>query len=223
MALTRTSLMSPATPASARRHSGLLAIAGIAIAVLIIAAAVVSTGPGLEGWRNATHLTARLSALLFLVVFVSGALARLAPGAATRTLLRERRGVGLGFAGAHFVHLGAVVTYLSMGGSMPPIFVPVLGGFGYVLIALMAMTSNDWSVRVLGRNWKRLHMFGVSFLWLAFAFNYAGPLARPGLHDPVYYLMSALFLSALAVRLLCRARFIVQGKEASTRTIERNL
>jgi DMSO/TMAO reductase YedYZ heme-binding membrane subunit len=44
---------------------------------------------------------------------------------------------------------------------MPPIFVPVLGGIGYVLIAMMAITSNNWSVRALGRNWKRLHTFGI--------------------------------------------------------------
>ena len=34
-----------------------------------------------------------------------------------------------------------------------------VGWLGFVIFAVLAMTSNNWSVRYLGRAWKRLHFW----------------------------------------------------------------
>ncbi len=177
---------------------------GTATAALLVAASLIAGGTGVEGWHRATQLTARFSAFVFLSAFLAGPLARISASATTRALLRERRGIGLGFAGAHFVHLAAILTYFAKGGIRPPIFVPILGGFGYLLIALMAVTSNDRAVRALGRNWKRLHTLGIYYIWLIFELTYLGRLMDPRRHAPIYYVMTGLFVAALAVRLASR-------------------
>jgi DMSO/TMAO reductase YedYZ heme-binding membrane subunit len=182
----------------------LLLTLGTDTAALLVAASLLAGGTAVEGWHRATQLTARFSAFVFLSAFLAGPLARISTSATTRALVRERRRIGLGFAGAHFVHLAALLTYFAKGGIRPPIFVPILGGFGYVLIALMAITSNDWAVRALGRNWKRLHTFGIYYIWLIFELTYLGRLMDPQRHAPIYYVMTGLFLVALAVRLTSR-------------------
>ncbi len=187
-----------------RRHSGLLLTLGTAAAALLVGASLLADGTGVEGWHRATQLTAHFSAFVFLSAFLAGPLARIATSATTRALIRERRGIGLGFAGAHFVHLAAIVTYFAKGGLRPPIFVPILGGFGYVLIALMAITSNDRAVHALGRNWKRLHTFGIYYIWLIFELTYLGRLMDPRRHVSIYYVMTGLFVVALAVRIASR-------------------
>jgi methionine sulfoxide reductase heme-binding subunit len=189
---------------SARRHSGLLLAVGTAVGVSIIAGALLAEGSGVEGWHRATQLTARFSAFVFLTAFLARPLSRIIASPATVTLLRERRGVGLGFAGAHTVHLAAILIYFAKGGIVPPIFVPILGGIGYALIWAMAATSNDRAVRALGRNWKRLHTVGIYYVWMIFLLTYLGRLKAPHGAAPIYYAMSALFVVALAVRLSAR-------------------
>ena len=191
---------------SARRHSGLLLALGTAIGASIIVGALLAQGAGVEGWHRATQLTARFSAFLFLTAFLARPLSRIIVSPATITLLRERRGIGLGFAGAHTVHLAAILTYFAKGGVVPPIFVPILGGIGYALIWAMAATSNDRAQRALGRNWKRLHTVGLYYVWAIFFLTYLGRLKAPHGAAPIYYAMSALFVVALVVRLSTRLR-----------------
>jgi methionine sulfoxide reductase heme-binding subunit len=169
-------------------------------AALLVAATLLTNGTGVEGWHLATRWTARLSAFVFLTAFLARPLTRIVPSQATLTLLRERRGIGLGFAGAHTVHLAAILTYFAKGGIRPPIFVPILGGIGYLLIWSMAATSNDRAVHALGRNWKRLHTFGIYYIWIVFLFTYLGRLKGPAHPALIYYAMSSLFVVALAVR-----------------------
>ena len=92
-------------PVSTRRslpyqHTALLAAVGILVAIVIIAGALFGWGTGLDGWRMATRLTARFSLFVFLVAFLAAPLAQIFASATTRLLVRERRGVGLAFAGA---------------------------------------------------------------------------------------------------------------------------
>lgn len=53
----------------------------------------------------------------------------------------------------------------------------------YVMLFLMAATSNSWSVRALGHWWKRLHSFGIHWLWFIFTFTYFGRLLDPASFD----------------------------------------
>ena len=208
--------------ASAHRHSGLLLATGTWANALLLAASILAKGTGVEGWHRATQLTARFSACLFLSAFLARPLARILPSATAVAVLRERRGIGLGFTGAHTVHLAAILTYFAKGGIKPPIFVPILGGVGYLLIALMAITSNDRAVRTLGRNWKHLHSFGIYYIWLIFLLTYLGRLKGPTHPAPIYYVMSGVFVVSLAVRSSARlfslpARETIQWDEITSR------
>lgn len=123
------------------------------------------------------------------------------PSAIGLFVLRERRGVGLAFAGAHPVHLGRFLIFFAVGGTVPPLMVIVFGGISYLVIALMAATSNDWSVDWLGvKNWCRLHKFSIYYLWSIFALTYLANIAREP-NAPIYVVLLMLVVLALLFRL----------------------
>ena len=77
---------------------------------------------------------------------------------------------------AQYVHLAAIVGLARV---EPGILDDPLGlyggGFGFVLIGLMAATSNDAALKRLGgRNWTRLHRFGQLTLAIVYLATY-GP------------------------------------------------
>ena len=185
---------------SQRRYTPVLAIAGLLLGAAIAAWTLSAQGQTNEGWQLTARYTARTSFLLFLWPYLASSLARLWPNGATRTLLRERRGFGLAFAGAHGVHLAALITFLQVSGETPSPVTVALGGFGYVLVALMAATSNDASVRLLGRNWSRLHAVSLHYVWFIFVATYAGRIAKhPDMSE--YVVLISLAFAALAIRL----------------------
>ena len=89
-------------------------------------------------------------------------------------MLLRRRALGLSFATAHTIHLGALITFHSLAGEFPNAVTLAGGGGAYLMMFAMAATSNDASVRRLGRNWVRLHKVGIYWLWFIFTFSYAG-------------------------------------------------
>ncbi len=184
---------------SPRRRTIVIAMLGLIGAAAIVVVTVLMDGPGIEGRRLATQLTARFSLGLFLTAFGLGPLARLTGSEAVRGWTRQRRGLGLAFASAHFVHLGAVFAYVAAGGPWPAPFAVIAAGVGYVVIALMAATSNDWAVTRLGpRNWQRLHTFGAYYVWLIFALTYLARVKQPG--GTGYDVLFAITLSVLLLR-----------------------
>jgi DMSO/TMAO reductase YedYZ heme-binding membrane subunit len=73
----------------------------------------------------------------------------------------------------------------------------------------MAATSNDWSVARLGaKNWRRLHTFGIYYLWLIFALTYLSRISRGPL-SLVDGLLVALVVAAFLLRLA--APFLRRG------------
>jgi methionine sulfoxide reductase heme-binding subunit len=54
----------------------------------------------------------------------------------------------------------------------PPASNAIPGGLAYALMFAMAATSNDRSMRAMGRWWKRLHRVGIHYLWFIFAFTF---------------------------------------------------
>lgn len=151
--------------------------------VTFTATAIIAYGFSLHGWTEegagaAARLTARFSFPIFVLAWSASALARLWPGGWRTILLRRRRAIGLSFAAAHFVHLGALLTALFVFSVEAKPTTLVGGSFGYVLITLMALTSNDASVRFLGpQRWKLLHAAGGYVVAAIFAVSYAGRLA----------------------------------------------
>jgi DMSO/TMAO reductase YedYZ heme-binding membrane subunit len=196
--LARTIAPAPRRVATARL-AAIGTIAGALVALLTLAIA----GIGPEGLRLAARYTARVSFPLFLVVYCTSPLHRLAAGPTTRWLLRERRGLGLAFAGAHFVHLAALVSFFAVSGETPPPTTVIFGGFGYLLIAAMAITSNDASVRRLGaQRWRRLHAVGLHYVWFIFILTHAMRVSRP--QSGINAGLLAVGLGALAIRIAGR-------------------
>lgn len=180
-----------------------LALAGVALA-LAVAAWFVATTPGEAlGWQLAARYTARTSFTLFIIVYLIAPIAAIMPEFSAG-LKSMRRGMGLAFAGAHFVHLGALVTYFQVSGDTPQISTVIGGGLAFVLIGLMAITANDAAVRTLGAaNWRRLHTFALHYVWFIFVVTYAGRVARyPNM--PEYVALIAVAFAALAIRLAAR-------------------
>jgi methionine sulfoxide reductase heme-binding subunit len=176
-----------------------------AVIVLLVLATLAVDGTGEEGIRAVIRLTARTSVLLFTAAFTASALRRRWPTSLTRWLLRRRRQIGLSFAVSHGLHLLAIVQLATR---FPDTFWPntsmvtiVFGGLAYVFILLMALTSNDASVRLLGgRRWSLLHTTGMYVIWTIFFVSYT-PRA---LSMPAYVPAALLVVGGLAVRLVAR-------------------
>lgn len=158
-----------------------------------------------EDWLLAARYTARASFALFLIVYSASSLVRLWPSDTTKALVHYRRQWGLGFALAHTIHLGALAYYNLIIDNFPKLQALLGGGIAYGLIYVMAATSNAASMRALGRWWKRIHSFGIHWIWFIFTFSYFGRL-----FDPERWTQGALLfplcLAALGLRLLAWRR-----------------
>jgi DMSO/TMAO reductase YedYZ heme-binding membrane subunit len=172
---------------------------------------LISTyGYNAEGMVWYTRWTARVSFTFFTLAFVASAIVRLSAGDVGKWLLRNRRYLGLNFALAHGAHLAALIRWHQMTGiEVEPVTI-LLGGLAYVLAALMAVTSNDFSVRKLGRNWRRLHLFGVWYLWVVFTYTFLGQ----ALEKPAYWVV--VIVALLAARLRLRVLFREARKKTET-------
>lgn len=175
---------------------------GLAFGLLAIALGWWVGATPAEDAKLAARWTARVALPLFLVPYLASSLLRLWPGDFTKALVRRRRQWGLGFALAHTIHLGAlaynVLNYDPR--SLPSLFP---GGLAYVMIYIMALTSNDASMKALGRNWKRLHIFGIHYIWFIFAASYTTRIFKPETITTGLVFAPILF-AALGVRLYAR-------------------
>jgi methionine sulfoxide reductase heme-binding subunit len=154
-----------------------------------------------EGALLGARWTARAALPLFLVAYTAGSVRTLWPGPIANALVRRRRQWGLAFALAHFIHFVALALNICVFGPSRDTETLVGGGLAYGFIALMAITSNDASVRALGIWWRRLHRVGIHYIWLIFTISYASRIVNP---DASYHLMgyvgTPVMLGALALR-----------------------
>ena len=137
-------------------------------------------GEGLQDqWQHAARYTARVGFPLLILAYIARPLHQLSPSGFSKAALARRRWIGLGFAIAHTIHLGALITALRLAGQAPEPVTIIGGGFAYVLLYAMAFTSTAAAQRRLGKWWKRLHRFGIHYLWLIFAQSYLGRVFDP--------------------------------------------
>ena len=176
---------------------------GLAAALLALAAGIHLGSTPLEQWHLAARWTARVGFPIFLATYLASSLYRLYPAPWSRTLARDRRWWGLGFAASHTVHLGALGMATSLDPLPRTVASLVPGAIAYMFILLMALTSSDSAKRQLGRYWKRLHATGIHVIWLIYTLAYAKrvPIADTRVIGTV---MTTLALAALAVRLVAR-------------------
>jgi DMSO/TMAO reductase YedYZ heme-binding membrane subunit len=175
----------------------------IAALVLLMTALILIINPDLtEGVRSAIRATARSSFVLFLLAFTASAFAVLVPSPLSKSLVRERRFIGLAFAFSHLVHALLIYWY----GQLNTEFWPgrttlgnVPGTVGYVFILLLALTSFKSTTRLIGTTaWKRLHTTG---MWVVAAIFAYSNFKRIPMSD-WYVLPFGLICAATAIRLV---------------------
>lgn len=186
----------------ARAIAAACAAAG-ALAIAAVAIGLARGGDPAEAARLAARYSARVAFLLFLPVYAASAWHRLARSAASRFVVEQRRALGLAFATAHTVHLGALVAFQVLAGERPDLPTVVAGGGAYLAMFAMAATSHDAAVRRLGRRWRTLHRIGLHWLWFVFAFSYTGRLAAGQLFFAPF---AALAFAGLAARVVAWRR-----------------
>ncbi len=154
-------------------------VAGLAIGVAVWVGIAQATPQGVDPLPVVNRWLVRAGLPFFVLLFAAGPIARLRATPWTRRLVRERRGVGLCWAMIHLTHAAAIMaSWGGEGGELPDAVTLVVGGFGFVLTALLAATSNDASQRALGRRWVRLHRTGIWYLMFIYVVSYAGNVAE---------------------------------------------
>ena len=159
-----------------------------------------------------TRYSAHLAFLFLLLAFSASTLKAVVNNAQTLRLVRYRRQLGLGFATAHTFHLVALILYLSnLEGYSIDTSVAV-AGFGYVVTALLAATSNDYSVKRLGpARWKQLHTVGISILMLYFFVAFSGRLLTN--FAPIYAVYVALIATAIIKKVRVKRRMMTAATD----------
>jgi sulfoxide reductase heme-binding subunit YedZ len=161
-----------------------------------------------EGVLAGTAITARWAFPFFIAAWSASSLAKLWPGGWRTALLRRRRAIGLAFAANHFVHLGFITAAVSSFGVTRPLFVYLVAGGAYAMIALMALTSNDAAQRKMGfRNWKLLHAVGGWWVLVIFTNSYVSRLMeKPAIAGPAVALIAVALTLRIAAALKGRMR-----------------
>ena len=158
-----------------------------------------------ESLRLSLRGTARISLAIFFLVFIASSFHQLSRSRISKWLMINRRYLGISFGVSHLIHLVLIVWLIysySNGNllSIAPLDSYIIGGIGYVFIIAMLITSNNQSIKRLGRKrWKMLHTSGMYYLFLSFIMSFIGLLEK----DFSFYLplVLALILAA-CIRLL---------------------
>ncbi|MFK7895136.1 MAG: hypothetical protein AB8G23_04825 [Myxococcota bacterium] len=160
-------------------------------------------GTGELGVRALIRATARSSLLLFCAAYSASALLRFWPRPATRWLVRNRRGVGLGFAVSHTVHYAAVYAVSQInpeqffdreGRSLTDVVTvgPVL-----MLLAMVVLSFDRTQAWVGRRGWQSVHWVMSLGFWLAFTASYGGRTVE----DSAYLPPALLLLATMGLRI----------------------
>ncbi len=127
-------------------------------------------GFSLEGLDSALRITGRVAFLVLIAAFVARPLQDLLRKPWTANLLRNRRQLGVAFAGIHTTHL-ILILYkvwllpdLTLAGIISHSGIVV---YGFILA--MLVTSFQGPARAIGaKAWKVLHTLGLYVLFVAF-------------------------------------------------------
>jgi sulfoxide reductase heme-binding subunit YedZ len=170
----------------------------------LVAAACV-TYLAMAGWtddniRLLLRLTARVAFVVLLLVFIARPLRELIKTPLTLALRKNRKQVGVTFAGIHTVHMALIVYRaqqvpdfeFSLASNLP-------GMITYVVIYLMLITSFSGPARAIGPNaWRILHKTGLFLITAVFAQTQL-PKSMDDLGD-VNWGLAGLLMFALLMR-----------------------
>lgn len=166
-----------------------------------------------EGILAGTRITARWAFPWFLAGWSASSIAQAWPGGWRGVLLRRRRAIGLAFAANHFVHLGFIIAAVWLFGHQVKLTTVIGGGLGYVLVAAMALSSNNLAMRWLGiARWKLLHAVSGWYVLFIFSTSYAGRLpTQPAVAIPAVTLIAAAVGLRIVLALRARGRAASQA------------
>ncbi len=150
------------------------------------------------------RLTAGTSLVLFALAWSVSSLHRLLPDGGWRPVMRARRRLGIAFAVSHSYHLLGIIVLFQFVWADWSEFEVLPGSLIYAAIYAMAFTSNDASVRTLGKHWQRLHTVGGYLIWVAFTVSYLGNAVQTG--RPQHYLFAVVCVALLLVRVVAWRR-----------------
>ena len=156
-----------------------------------------------QSWAN---LSAHLAFYYFFIAFAARPTSRVFNNSYAINLMRNRRYVGLAFAVTHSFHLIALVYFFLVTDASPDMLSIVGGGFGYVLLYMMAMTSSAKMVNKMGlRRWKMLHSSGMHYFALIFLVTFVLRFIESNF-NLIYGVYVSLLLLVYFVRLLILKR-----------------
>ncbi len=140
------------------------------------------------------RLGARLSLLIYLLIFVARPMRTLAANMFSQLMLKNRRSLGIAFAAIMTAHLYLLITL----NGLPAAY---LGMLVYVFIYLMLVTSFNKPAALLGpKRWKILHKTGLYVIGIALAQVQFTRIAG-GVAEPVHYVLAGLVLLAIGIRI----------------------
>lgn len=145
--------------------------------ILLQAIAIALADLGGDTEQSALYVTrwsARAGFPIFLIAFSASAIYRISRHSISASIMKHRRQWGLAFAFSHAVHFIFILYFLRVNDMAISIENLGAGLIPYSFIVLMALTSNNASMRLLGRNWKRLHWIGSYSIWIGYASSYLG-------------------------------------------------
>lgn len=121
--------------------------------------------------------------------------------------LRKTAGLwAFGFGVLHF--LTYFVTYLLEDVDLVLFFTEIFiipAVIGLIILSLMAATSNRWSMKRLGKNWKRLHrLVYIASLLVVLHSILAASTGKKGFLDPMFINELKIYLGVLIVLLALR-------------------
>jgi len=178
-----------------------LSIVAITLAVIAIAYAEAPSAGNPETLSEhigyMLRVTARLGFSALLLAYVARPVVQLI--GLGRSLLIHRRYIGLSAAASLTIHFGYVAAYLITSGEPLQWVTAIFAGAAFALMWAMALTSTDLARRRLGSGWKRLHTFGIHYVWLIFMQTFIGVALESG--SRWAEIMAVLGLVALCIRL----------------------
>ncbi|MCH6549542.1 MAG: hypothetical protein IH812_06925 [Proteobacteria bacterium] len=146
------------------------------------------------------RLTAWISFLVYVLIFITRPVRQLFASPLTRTMLNNRRYFGIVFAGSHTVHLALIIKFALDPNNLPPTL--LIGGAAYALLYLMLITSFNAPAAAIGPvAWRRLHKTGLYWIGGTFTFTLVSNfLSAPD--NPALQASTVLILGAISVRIL---------------------
>tara|TARA_B110000285_G_scaffold230093_1_gene296057 strand:+ start:408 stop:1067 length:660 start_codon:yes stop_codon:yes gene_type:complete len=197
--------------------TGLAIVSTILVVALVTLYVMLDDSDIVESSRAFLRVSGRAGMALFFISFGASPLHRIFRSSWTSILIKYRRYFGISCAIVLWMHflviLSLSITAPSWFDENAPWYILYSGSLVFLLVGLMALSSNNYWQRKLGiKNWRRLHIVGgyaalAGFISEYVLVLYLQPVLLPGYvfvvknSLPLVYSLFAVPLLLLALRL----------------------